>query len=557
MSEGSEGTTAVVIGAGMGGLAAAIELAVAGRAVTVLERAAVPGGKVRPVSVAGRDVDGGPTVFTMKWVLEDLLARAGMRLDDYVTLRSADILARHWWDPGTGDRGTDSTGAGAGAPCATVDLFADPARSQAAISAFASPQDGAAFAEFSARASRAFDTLRDPFMCAQQPSPPGLVLRVGLQNLRRMLEIKSFASLWSELARTFSDPRLRQLFGRYATYCGSSPYQAPATLMLVAHVEQAGVWYVDGGMHALARALEEVAKTLGVTFRYGTDVQTINVAGGCVRSVTSAAGEEFKAGEVVFNGDANALARGLLGSATQRAVRPRSARQHALSALATTCVAQAHGHASLTHHNVFFSTDYENEFERIFRRSALPTAPTTYICAQDRADVAGDRSAPTAEHAAERFLLITNAPAHPDLNQQEIAACQAATNALMTRCGLHLTDPATQAPVLATGPQTGHARLTGPREFAALFPGSDGSLYGAASHGWRASFTRPAAATPIAGLALAGGTVHPGPGVPMAVLSGQLAATKLISDRASTRSCHRVVMPGGTATRLATTGSSG
>jgi hypothetical protein len=149
--------------------------------------------------------------------------------------------------------------------------------------------------------------------------------------------------MWRALGDYFRDPRLRQLFGRYATYCGSSPFQAPATLMLVAHVEQEGVWLVEGGMHRLAVALEGLAERRGATFRYGAEAAEILVAGGKVAGVRLASGERLDADAVVLNADVAAVAAGRFGPAAAGAVPkvPRSSRS--LSAVTWALHARTEG----------------------------------------------------------------------------------------------------------------------------------------------------------------------------------------------------------------------
>ncbi|RZM06366.1 MAG: FAD-dependent oxidoreductase, partial [Sphingomonas sp.] len=265
----------------MGGLAAAALLAHRGFGVTVLERADAPGGKMRQVSVAGRAIDAGPTVFTMRWVFEALFAECGARLDEAVGLTQAGVLARHAW-------GADR-----------LDLHADAERSAAAIEAFAGPAEARGFRSFCAAARRIYQTLEGPFIRGERPSMASLALSV--RRPADLLAIKPFATLWGELGTHFRDPRLRQLFGRYATYCGSSPFLAPATLMLVADVEQQGVCYVDGGMHALARALAALAAAGGAEIRYGADVAEIATQAGRVSGVRLASGEMVAADAVIAN----------------------------------------------------------------------------------------------------------------------------------------------------------------------------------------------------------------------------------------------------------------
>ncbi|KAA2238064.1 1-hydroxycarotenoid 3,4-desaturase CrtD [Salinarimonas soli] len=513
----------VVIGAGMAGLVATLSLAARGVAVTCLERAAAPGGKMREVTVDGVPIDSGPTVLTMRWVFEAILADLGLKLSDHVTLTRAQILARHSWDGGAG-----------------LDLFADRDRSRDAIGAFAGAEEARGYERFCADARRIYETLRGPFIEAPSPSLPRLVAAHGIGGLPDLLAIRPFTGLWSALGGYFRDPRLRQLFGRYATYCGSSPFRAPATLMLVAHVENEGVSYVEGGMHRLAQALAGLAQARGARLRYGTEVRSIDVVGGRVAGVTLADGERIACDAVVAAGDVAGVAAGLLGERPRRAVPrlPRSARS--LSALTWSMRATAGGFP-LVRHNVFFSRDYAAEFDDIDRAGRLPGEPTVYVCAQDRTDEA-------AASGPERLFCLVNAPARADeapLTPEEIERCRISTFALLARQGLSL-EHKPEATV-----------TTGPAEFARLFPGTGGALYGRASHGWRASFQRPGSRTRLPGLYLAGGSVHPGPGVPMAALSGRSAASSILADFASTSRFPRTAMSGGTSTPSATTGGTG
>ena len=188
-----------------------------------------------------------------------------------------------------------------------------------------------------------------------------------------MARINPFETMWRALRRHFTDPRLVQLFGRYATYCGSSPFAAPATLMLVAHVEQEGVWTVDGGMHRLAEALESLARKLGADIRHGAAVARIETSAGGVSGVITEAGERLACADVIFNGDANALAAGLLGPEVTGAAAGTRPGQRSLSAL-TWCSVAATGGFALHRHNVFFSQDYEAEFRDL--RTGPPREPT-------------------------------------------------------------------------------------------------------------------------------------------------------------------------------------
>jgi 1-hydroxycarotenoid 3,4-desaturase len=491
------GGETIVVGSGVGGLAAAIELAAAGRRVTVLERAAEPGGKMRQLPVAGRGVDAGPTVFTMRWIFDDLLAAAGTRLEEHLDFRAADVLARHAWRQG-----------------GVLDLHASIEQSAQAIEEFSDRKNADGYRAFCARSADIYGTLRAPFIASYRPGMLELVRRVGFTKIDAMWRTAPFSTLWSALGGYFTDPRLRQLFGRYATYVGSSPLQAPATLMLIAHVEQDGVWLVDGGMRAVALALRDIAEGLGVDFRFGCGVRRIDVDGGRIGGVVTDDGDLLSAKSLVYNGDISALGTGMLGEGAASAVRAVAPAKRALSAI-TYCAVAAPAGLPLHYHNVFFDADYPDEFAAIFRRGEISMKPTVYVCAQDRANDA-------RPEGAERLLLLINAPADGDRLRRDDAMLRAYRDIaldLLHACGCELQlDDADCA-------------TTDPARFEARFPGSGGSLYGQANHGPLASFARPGARSRIAGLYLAGGSVHPGAGVPMSAMSGRLAAAALLADR--------------------------
>jgi 1-hydroxycarotenoid 3,4-desaturase len=510
-----------VVGAGVAGLAAAVDLAARGVDVVVLERGSAPGGKMRDGVVGGLRIDLGPTVLTLRRVLDELFEDAGASLERFVQLRAAEVIARHAWSPRE-----------------RLDLFADVERSADAIGALAGAAEARGYRRFCDRARAIYDTLEGPFLRAPRPSVLGLARSVGARRLGELFGLAPFSTLWRALGAYFADPRLRQLFGRYATYVGSSPFLAPATLMLIAHVEQQGVWLVEGGMQRIAGALARLAEQRGASFRYGAAVAAVEESGGHASGVELATGERIAADAVVSNADLSALASGALGPAAARAAPHRGARS--LSAL-TWALAAETGGFPLVRHCVFFSSDYAAEFEDVFRRARLPRAPTVYVCAQDRD--ARDGPAPSGP---ERLLCLVNAPASGDFHsfhRSEVESCEEQAFGLLARCGLQLT----RAPEATA--------VTTPAGFERLFPATGGALYGAPTHGWRASFRRPGPRSALPGLYLAGGGTHPGPGVPMAALSGRLAAAALLADLASRGRSRRAATPGGTSTPAATTGA--
>ncbi len=509
------GDRVLIVGAGVAGLAAAVRLAHAGQDVLVLERHARPGGKMRTLPSPAGPVDTGPTVLTMRGVFDDLFQAAGTRLDDHLTLVRQNVLARHFWPDG-----------------GRLDLFDSEDESAAAIRDFAGATAARQFRAFSERARRLFAGFEAPVMLAPAPAPGRLAAHIARHPalLPAMAPLSTLAGL---LARSFDDPRLAQLFGRYATYVGGAPDRVPALLALIWQAEAAGVWVVEGGMHRLAEALADLARQGGARFEFGAGVARIEAPGGAASGVVLEDGTRIAADTVLFNGDPRALATGALGpdctgvaGITRRV--PRS-----LSAEVWAFAATPRG-TDLAHHNVFFRETPEPEFDAL-AAGRLAADPTLYVCAQDRG-VSG------AAPALERFEIIANAPPLTDSSEEEDPdRCRTRTFQTLARFGLTF-DPTPTARALTT-----------PTGFERLFPASAGSLYGQSPQGMMAAFRRPTARTAIRGLYLAGGGTHPGAGVPMATLSGRHAAAAIMTDRTSTSTYRKTAMPGGMSTGSATT----
>ncbi|MGQ0566210.1 MAG: 1-hydroxycarotenoid 3,4-desaturase CrtD [Gemmobacter sp.] len=512
----------VVIGAGIGGLAAAVRLAHGGAAVTVVEAAPGPGGKLRTLPSAAGPVDAGPTVLTLRRVFDDLFAAAGTQIEDHLRLVPQPVLARHWWPDGT-----------------RLDLHADADATAQAIRDWAGARAERDFERFHAATARAFAAFDGPVMQAPRVSLTA-VARAAVRSPSLWPMLAPGMTLHRYLALSFREPRLRQLFGRFATYVGGTPRRSPAVLSLIWQAEARGVHVVEGGMHRLAEVLEGLARQGGAVFRYNVGAERILEHWGRVSGVALRDGSTLPAEDVVFNGDPAALVQGLLGRAVAASVAPRRVRPRSLSARVWAFAARPRG-ADLSHHNVFFTDDPDAEFLPLSRGQA-PSSASHYICAQDR----GTGGVPPA---LERFEVIQNAPAQsvPAQNapatDEEDSRCHAMMTAHFARMGLIFDPPPDPT------------SMTGPQGFARMFPGSGGAIYGLSPQGLTASFRRPVARTVLPGLWLAGGGVHPGAGVPMAALSGLHAAEAILADPPSLSRWAQAAMPGGTSTASPTTGA--
>ena len=303
----------VIIGAGIGGLTAALRLSHQGCDVTVLDMHDAPGGKMRTVSSDAGPVDAGPTVLTMRPVFEALFADVGESLSDHLTLRPLTTLARHYWDDG-----------------ATLDLDADSEKSIANVIATFGAKAGLELEAFCARTKRLFHAFDAPMMRSAEPNQLAVTKSVlGRPSL--IPDMAPHLTMAGLLKRSFSDPRLAQLFGRYATYVGGSPYASPAILSLVWQAEAQGVWSVQGGMHQLAQTITTLAQARGASFHYKALATRITRQNGQINGVQTQAAH-FPADMVLFNGDPRALETGLLGDTGKTAVKRKHVEPRSLSA---------------------------------------------------------------------------------------------------------------------------------------------------------------------------------------------------------------------------------
>lgn len=485
----------LVVGAGVGGLSAALHLAGAGLQVEVLEASDRPGGKLGIAVVDGVEVDTGPSVLTLPDTLDRALRAAGSSLAGELVLRDPSPAFRYLYPDGV-----------------ALDVHPRPEDTLASVERTLGPAAAAELEEFLAYSRRIWEAAAPHFVRGPAPSAASLA-GLGPGAVAALLRIDPLRRMWGAIRRRVRSPHLRMLLARYATYNGSDPRRAPATLNCIAHVELAlGGHGVQGGMYEVARALVRAAERAGVRFRYGARVESLRARSGGGWDVATADGRVHAARAVVANADAAHVLAHLLPPPRRRP----AAGERSMSGWTGVLRARRRaGPDARVAHTVLFPRVYLDEFADVFDRGRPPEEPTVYLCAQEachgRAGWAGD----------EPVFVMANAPPEPADGPREGAAWERLRGRVLARLDA--------AGLRAPGDALAWERTPG--ELAAAFPGSRGALYGAASNSPFAAFRRPPNRIPGSPpVYLASGSAHPGGGVPLCVLSGEAAARALLGD---------------------------
>lgn len=503
----------LIIGAGMGGLSAAIHLAARGQHVTIFERQPQVGGKLNRLLLDGFSFDTGPSLITMPYVFRNLFQFAGRRLEDYLELLPLEITCRYFYRDGL-----------------LLNAWRDAEQLRAEFAQL-NPHDGEAWCRFLDYTRMLYQAASEPFLFHSLGSPLD-VLRTFARYVWRGHDDSDDASTRSErlkavlaaLAPTtldqcvrnfFQDEHLRQLFDRYATYNGSSPYQVTSVYSIIPYVEMAdGGWYPRGGIYALAQACERLACELGVQIETGCDVKRILVEHGEARGVVLADGRIVRSRVVIANSDVVTTHRELLSPAVnQHGYARRLAQLEPSCSGFVILLGLNKQYPQLAHHNIFFSDDYRAEFDDLFVQRIPQRNPTIYVCATTRTD------ASQAPSGCENLFILVNAPY---LTAQSNWQRDAQTY------HDHVLDLLTHYPQIDLSDLREHIvceTLLTPEDFQYKYGANAGSIYGLSSNNRMAPFTRPGNRSKLLkNLYFVGGSTHPGGGLPLVTLSGKVVA---------------------------------
>lgn len=475
---------AIVIGAGIGGLAAASLLAARGYTVDVHEQNEHPGGKMQQFISRGYRFDTGPSLLTMPFILEKLFADCGEVLTNYLKLTDLSPLCRYFYRDGV-----------------RFDNYSDRDKTVAEIQKI-SEHDAKAYASFLDYSESLYKKTADAFLF----NPLYDMSDLKQLNFLDFLGIDAFLTVSEKVDNYFESPYLRQFFKRFTTYNGSSPYQAPATLNVIPHVElNQGGYYVNGGLYSIARALYDLAKKQDVAFHFKSRVERINVSGKDVSSVTLTNGQKVECDLLFANSDATDTILNLLpADVISKQKRKKQANLEPSCSGFVMLLGCSKTWPVLKHHNIFFSDDYREEFREIFSNKRLPSNPTIYITNTSYSDP------DHAPYDSSNLFVLVNAPY--DAGQDWDHLKQIYSETLIQKLeenGLDGLEESIEVQEVIT-----------PKDFLQRFGSNKGSIYGTASNDKFSAFVRPRnKLSGLNNLYLVGGSTHPGGGIPLVVQS--------------------------------------
>ncbi len=493
-----------VIGGGLAGLARACTLAARGHKVVLFEKNDWLGGKAAVFEQDGFRFDMGPTILTVPRVLDRIFAEAGVKTSERLDLKRLDPQWRCFFDDGS-----------------VLDLRQDVAEMQATLRTYA-PGTESGYADFIGMSAKLHEVSEKFFFWRSVEDITDTLdfkKNMDLATLKDVLSLRMGTTVAGQIRKRVKDPRVAQMLDHFVQYVGSSPYGSPAVLCSIAHMQtNDGVWYPMGGTRAVPVALEKLGRELGVEYRTGTGIRRIHAESGHVESVETDSGDIIKVSAAVSNMDSVRTYRELVGGAPAAKFAKRWKREPACSGV-VLYLGLDRAYAHLAHHDFVFSRDPEEEFDFIYRRGEPAPDPTCYIAAPARTEPG------VAPDGGEALYILVHTPylrPHHDWSKMLPAYRKTIFEKLARTAGL--TDLESRIKV--------ERHLT-PQDIHERYRVLDGAIYGLVSHGRMFGAFKPGnRSRDLPGLYLAGGAAHPGPGMPMVLMSGWIAADAVHADLA-------------------------
>lgn len=476
---------AIIIGAGIAGIASAIRLSKQGYSVDVFEANAYPGGKLAEITGKGYRFDAGPSLLTMPQYVDELFSLAGEDSHCYLQYRKLELVCRYFYPDGV-----------------SINAWSDPERFAKEIEDHTTDQAESVL-RFLRKSAEIYKITHHIFLEKSLHRFSSYLNRETLNSVIRFFKIDPLRTMNAANSMYFSDSKTVRLFNRYATYNGSDPYQAPATLNVIPHFEHHfGAFFPAGGMYSIITALVKVAEGLGVKFHYNSPVEEIQIN---KRAVTGIRLKEtvVPADLVVSNMDIWFTYKMLLPSIK---MPERIQKQERSSSAIIFYWGVSREFKQLDLHNIFFSENYPEEFRHIWQEKTIYQDPTVYV------NISSKLEADDAPKGCENWFVMINVPANSGQNW-DLLIGEARKNIIRKLKDI-LGEDISKFICFES--------ILDPRSIETKTSSYQGSIYGSSSNGRFAAFLRHANFSKIKGLYFAGGSVHPGGGIPLALLSAKI-----------------------------------
>ena len=479
-----------VIGSGIGGLATACRLASKGHEVTVFEKNDSPGGKISEIHMEGYRFDTGPSLFTLPELVEELYSAAGETVPATFTYKKLDVLCKYFFKSGENliawsdqQKFTDEC----------VDKLGE---------------DPSNITRYFKSASLIYKITADIFLFNSLHKIKNLLKFSVLKSLLQVHKIRFYKTMHGDNKSSFNSPLLIQLFDRYATYNGSNPYKAPATLNVIAHLENnLGAYFPEQGMYSIVKSIYDLALKKGVRFNFNSLVTSIDIKNN--KAVGVSVGEEkFAFDSVVSDSDINYVVNNLMD-------HPQKKRIERLEPSSSALVfywGVNKEFPELDLHNILFSGDYKEEFTNLFQEKTIHNDPTVYIFVSSKM-VKSD-----APKNCENWFVMVNAPSNSKENWDELIRVtkQNIINKINKSLKTNIED------------HIEYEKIASPITIEQNTLSKGGALYGNSSNSMFAAFLRhPNFLKSVKNLYFVGGSVHPGGGIPLCLASAKIVANEI------------------------------
>lgn len=482
---------ALIIGAGIAGIAAAIRLAVKGYDVEVFEANSYPGGKISEIKQNGFRFDAGPSLLTMPQYIDELFELARKKPSDFFQYQKLDTICKYFYEDGS-----------------RLTAFADGEKFIHEFSAITG-ENADSIKKYRQNSSRIYNITNNVFL---QKSLHRLKTYLNINALKALFgfpQIDAFSTMHQANSGFFKDERLIKYAGRFATYNGSDPYQAPATLNVIPHLEQHfGAYFPDKGMYSIVSSLVQFAESIGVVFHYNSTVEEIILNGNHATGIRVE--DKIIPGDVVIsNMDVWFTYHKLLKAYPKLHPKKILSQERSSSALIFYWGIKKQ-FAELDLHNIFFSADYKAEFEHIWQKKTIYNDPTVYL------NISSKFKSDDAPEGCENWFVMINVPSNSGQDWDELI--QTAKANIIQKLSRILKEDIEKLIICES--------ILDPRSIESRTSSYQGSIYGTSSNSRFAAFLRHAnRSSKIKNLYFCGGSVHPGGGIPLCLLSAKIACS--------------------------------